>query len=76
MPLLALRQACSDPSAVRGKGRYLTLKKDVSSMKDLLDALILKNKNDCEESLRLMISSINGSNFLIELWQVGFLLVF
>ncbi|XP_050307635.1 E3 ubiquitin-protein ligase SHPRH isoform X2 [Anthonomus grandis grandis] len=59
-PLFALRQACSDPSAVRGKGRYLSLKKDTTSMKDLLDALILKNKNDCEESLRVMISSING----------------
>lgn len=63
-PLLSLRQACSDPSAVRGKGRYLSLKKNVSSMKDLLEALILKNKNDCEESLRLMISSINGKCFI------------
>ncbi|XP_066137838.1 E3 ubiquitin-protein ligase SHPRH isoform X1 [Euwallacea fornicatus] len=59
-PLLALRQACSDPTSVRGKGRYLSLKKNTSSMKDLLDALIARNKSDCEESLRLMISSING----------------
>lgn len=59
-PLLSLRQACSDPGAVRGKGRYLSLKKKTSSMKDLLEALILKNRNDCEESLRLTVSSING----------------
>ncbi|KAF7281635.1 hypothetical protein GWI33_004494 [Rhynchophorus ferrugineus] len=59
-PLLSLRQACSDPSAVRGKGRYLSLKKNASSMKELLEALILKNRTDCEESLRLMVSSING----------------
>uniref|UniRef100_A0AAR5Q841 RING-type domain-containing protein n=1 Tax=Dendroctonus ponderosae TaxID=77166 RepID=A0AAR5Q841_DENPD len=59
-PLVSLRQACSDASTVRGKGRYLSLKRDAYSMKDLLEALILKNKCDCEEALRLLVSSNNG----------------
>ncbi|KAL1506154.1 hypothetical protein ABEB36_005568 [Hypothenemus hampei] len=59
-PLLSLRRACSDSNAVRGKGRYLPLKKNASSMKDLLESLIIRNKIDCEECLRLIVSSING----------------
>ncbi|XP_060526176.1 E3 ubiquitin-protein ligase SHPRH isoform X2 [Cylas formicarius] len=59
-PLLALRQACSDPSAVSGKGRHLALKRTCTSMKELLDALISKNKSECEDRLRALISAING----------------
>ena len=69
-PLLSLRQACSDPTAVRGKARYVFLKKNASSMKDLLEALVLKNRNDCEESLRAIVSSINGN-----LWKTIFLIL-
>ncbi|KAJ8932032.1 hypothetical protein NQ314_015005 [Rhamnusium bicolor] len=57
-PLLNLRHACTHPNTVRG--RYLATKKQVTSMKDLLDALILKNTSDSEECLRLVISSLNG----------------
>lgn len=42
------------------KGRYLA-RKQVSSMEELLDALIAKNVTESEESLRLIISSLNGN---------------
>ncbi|CAH1134952.1 unnamed protein product [Ceutorhynchus assimilis] len=61
-PLFSLRQACSDPSTARGNDRDLPLNKNTSSMKELLEAIILRNKNDCEEKLRLMISAINGAS--------------
>ncbi|KAJ8921378.1 hypothetical protein NQ315_002994 [Exocentrus adspersus] len=57
-PLLTLRHACTHPNTLRG--RYLATKKQVTSMKDLLDALILKNTSDSEECLRLVIASLNG----------------
>ncbi|XP_057665468.1 E3 ubiquitin-protein ligase SHPRH isoform X2 [Diorhabda carinulata] len=57
-PLLTLRHACTHPNTVRG--RYLATKKQVTSMKDLLNALILKNTNDSEDCLRLIISAYNG----------------
>nr|CAH7738161.1 unnamed protein product [Callosobruchus chinensis] len=57
-PLLSLRHACTHPNTVRG--RYLATKKQLTSMQDLLEALIQKNESDCEECLRLIISSLNG----------------
>lgn len=57
-PLLSLRQVCTYPNTTRM--RYLTTKKPVTSMKDLLEALILKNTNESEECLRLVISALNG----------------
>ncbi|XP_044756394.1 E3 ubiquitin-protein ligase SHPRH [Coccinella septempunctata] len=58
VPLLSLRQVCTHPSTERGK--YLATKKQVSTMKDLLEALILKNTNESEELLRVVVSSLNG----------------
>nr|CAI5818285.1 unnamed protein product [Callosobruchus analis] len=57
-PLLSLRHACTHPNTIRG--RYLATKKQLTSMQDLLEALIQKNESDCEECLRLIISSLNG----------------
>ncbi|XP_074033441.1 E3 ubiquitin-protein ligase SHPRH isoform X2 [Leptinotarsa decemlineata] len=57
-PLYTLRHACTHPNTSRG--RYLATKKQVTSMKDLLNALIVKNTNDSEDCLRLIISSLNG----------------
>lgn len=58
MPLLALRLACIYPNAVRG--RFLATRRPISTLKDLLDALIAKSIVDCEDCLRLVISSLNG----------------
>lgn len=58
IPLLSLRQVCTHPNAERGK--YLATKKQVSTMKELLEALILKNSNESEELLRVVVSSLNG----------------
>ncbi|KAL3277364.1 hypothetical protein HHI36_012714 [Cryptolaemus montrouzieri] len=58
LPLLSLRQACTHPNTVRG--RYLATRKQVSTMKELLEALILKNSTESEEHLRLVVSSLNG----------------
>lgn len=58
VPLSSLRHTCTHPNTVRG--RYLATKKQVSSMKELLVALILKNTTDSEECLRLVVSSLNG----------------
>lgn len=41
------------------KGRYLA-RKQVTSMEELLDALIAKNITESNESLRLIVSSLNG----------------
>lgn len=57
-PFLALRQACVHHNAVKGK--YLTTKKPVSSMDNLLEALIEKNVLENEEYLRGLISTLNG----------------
>ncbi|CAH1988087.1 unnamed protein product [Acanthoscelides obtectus] len=57
-PLLSLRHACTHPNTSRG--RYLATKKQLTSMQDLLEALIQKNISDSEECLRLIISSLNG----------------
>ncbi|CAG9815357.1 unnamed protein product [Phaedon cochleariae] len=57
-PLYTLRHTCTQPNTVRG--RYLATKKQVTSMQDLLNALILKNTTDSEDCLRLIISSLNG----------------
>lgn len=56
-PLLSLRQACIHPQAVRGK--YLARCK-VNSMEGLLEALIKKNLQECEENLRAVMASLNG----------------
>lgn len=58
LPLLSLRQACVYPNTA--KGRYLATRKQVGSMKELLDALILQNSTESEEHLRLIVSSLNG----------------
>ncbi|KAG5873727.1 hypothetical protein JTB14_035541 [Gonioctena quinquepunctata] len=57
-PLYTLRHACTYPNTTRG--RYLATKKQVTSMKDLLNALIMKNTNDSEDCLRLIIASLNA----------------
>ncbi|RZC37273.1 E3 ubiquitin-protein ligase SHPRH [Asbolus verrucosus] len=57
-PLLSLRQVCTYPNSVRT--RYLSTKKPVNSMKDLLEALIVKNTTENEEYLRIILSSLNG----------------
>lgn len=57
-PLLSCRQSCVHHQSV--KGRYLTLRKNASTMNDLLKALIAKNVNECEEYLRIVASSLNG----------------
>ncbi|XP_008201431.1 E3 ubiquitin-protein ligase SHPRH isoform X2 [Tribolium castaneum] len=57
-PLLSLRQVCTYPNSAHTK--YLITKKPVKSMKDLLDALIARNVNECEEHLRVILSSLNG----------------
>lgn len=56
-PLLTLRQACVHPGV--GKGRYLA-RKQVTSMEELLDALLAKNIIESTDSLRLIVSSLNG----------------
>ncbi|XP_044258765.1 E3 ubiquitin-protein ligase SHPRH [Tribolium madens] len=57
-PLLSLRQVCTYPNSPHTK--YLITKKPVKSMRDLLDALIARNINECEEYLRVVLSSLNG----------------
>ncbi|KAF5299240.1 hypothetical protein FQA39_LY02413 [Lamprigera yunnana] len=57
-PLLILRQACNYPNVSRG--RYLSTNKSVTSMKGLLDTMIEKNITDSDESLRIVVSSLNG----------------
>nr|XP_022908014.1 E3 ubiquitin-protein ligase SHPRH [Onthophagus taurus] len=58
IPLLSLRQACVHHQTVRG--RYLATKKSVKSMENLLDALIATSLVQCEESLRSLVSAMNG----------------
>lgn len=57
-PLLSLRKVCTYPDSTQI--RYLTTKKPLKSMKDLLDALISKNTNKCEGFLRTILSCQNG----------------
>lgn len=57
-PLLVLRQACCHHQAAKSK--YITIRKQVNSMEDLLNALIAKNVQENEEYLRIIVSSLNG----------------
>ncbi|XP_028150030.1 E3 ubiquitin-protein ligase SHPRH isoform X2 [Diabrotica virgifera virgifera] len=57
-PVLTLRQICV--TMTTPKGTFLASRKEVKSMKDLLDALILTSTNDTEDCLRLVISAYNG----------------
>ena len=57
-PLLRLRQACCHPQAVRGQ--FMSLQKSTMTMEELLDQLISKATQECEESHRLYIASLNG----------------
>lgn len=57
-PVSALRRVCVHHNVVNG--RYLLTKKPVNSMQELLDALIARNVNDCEDHLRMIIASYNG----------------
>ncbi|CAH0562699.1 unnamed protein product [Brassicogethes aeneus] len=57
-PLLALRQGCTNPNSTKGK--YLATRKKLTSMKELLEALIVKNFTECEEMLRVVISALNA----------------
>jgi E3 ubiquitin-protein ligase SHPRH len=60
-PLSNLRKACCHPQAVKGKHGHQSKDKDKTiSMQQLLTNLIQKAKSECEESLRMIISSING----------------
>lgn len=65
-PLLSLRQACIHPQAVRGK--YLSRCK-VNSMEGLLEALIKKNVQECEENLRAIMAALNGMAGILLLKQ-------
>ncbi|KAK9884497.1 hypothetical protein WA026_007338 [Henosepilachna vigintioctopunctata] len=67
LPLFALRQVCTHPNTV--KGRYLATKRQVSTMKELLEALITKNYTESEEHLRLIVSSLNGMSGIYLLLQ-------
>lgn len=58
MPLSALRQACNHPNTRHG--RYLARSRDITSIGDLLEVLIGKVLTDCEENMRVIISSLNG----------------
>lgn len=58
IPMKSIRNACTHPSATRG--RYLATRRTVTSMQDLLNALIEKNLNDSEENLRIVVSALNG----------------
>ncbi|CAB3388448.1 Hypothetical predicted protein [Cloeon dipterum] len=61
-PLLHLRQACCHPQAVTGRSSIAT-NKNVNrtiTMKELLTNLINRARSECEESLRVIISSLNG----------------
>lgn len=57
-PLFTIRQACSHPNATRG--RYLATRKQVTSMENLLNALIEKNITESDELLRMVVSALNG----------------
>ncbi|CAG9838516.1 unnamed protein product [Diabrotica balteata] len=57
-PVLTLRQICV--TMTTPKGTFLGSRKEVTSMKDLLDALISNSTNDTEDCLRLVISAYNG----------------
>jgi E3 ubiquitin-protein ligase SHPRH len=63
-PLTNLRKACCHPQAVKGKhGQQIPSKNKnkTMTMQELLTNLIQKAKSECEESLRMIISSINGT---------------
>lgn len=70
LPLTNLRKACCHPQAVKGQHLFQTKKEKKEkadktiTMQQLLTNLIKKAKNESEESLRMIISSINGIIFV------------
>ncbi|XP_059483639.1 E3 ubiquitin-protein ligase SHPRH [Neocloeon triangulifer] len=60
-PLINLRQACCHPQTVKGKFSVANAHSNKTiTMQELMKNLIIKAKTECEESLRMIISSLNG----------------